>query len=130
MSMHFGGLLKRFREERKFTLRELEKLSGVDHSYIHRLETGEKASPSEDTVKALTKALKLDNRKAHILKLLVDHAAPDYLVEIVLEEPEYDPADFESVAAMSHRGRPKTKEDWRRLFNIVRETREEFERDG
>ena len=129
--MHFGALLKRFREERKFTLRELEKLSEVDHSYIHRLETGEKTSPSEDTVKALTRALKLDSRKALILKCLVNRSAPDDLVEIVLDEPEHDLADFESVTAMSHRGtRPKTKEDWRRLLNMVRETREEFEKDG
>ena len=129
--MHFGELLKRFREEREFTLRDLGKLSEVDHAYIHRLETGEKTAPSVNTVKALTKALKLDSRKAHILQFLVDQLVPDSLIEIVLEEPEYDLADFESVVVMSHRGmRPKTKVDWKRLLDMVREMREEFERDG
>lgn len=129
--MHFGELLKRFREEWQFTLRDLGKLSEVDHAYIYRLETGDKATPSDDTVKALTKALKLDSRKAHILKFLVGQSAPDGLIEIVLDEPEHDLEDFESVTAMSHRGtRPKTKEEWRRLLNMVRETREEFGKDG
>jgi transcriptional regulator with XRE-family HTH domain len=129
--MHFGELLKRFREERKLTLRDLGKLSEMDHAYIHRLETGEKAAPSDDTLKALTKALKLDNRKARILKFLINQSVPDILADTVLEEYEHDLADFESVVAMSHRGtRPKTKEDWRRLLNMVREMREEIEKDG
>ena len=129
--MHFGELLKRFREERKLTLRDLGKLSEVDHAYIHRLETGEKAAPSDDTVKSLTKALKLDSRQARIFKFLVNQSVPDILVYTVLEEHAHDFADFEAVVAMSHRGtRPKAKEDWRRLLNMVREMREEIERDG
>jgi HTH-type transcriptional regulator, competence development regulator len=129
--MHFGELLKRFREERQFTLRDLGKLSEVDHAYVYRLETGEKSTPSEDTIKALTKALKLDSRKAHMLSFLAVQEAPSGLVEIVLDEPEHDLADFESVAAMSHRGaRPKTRDDWRRLLGMVRGVREEFEKDG
>jgi len=129
--MDFGDLLKRFREERKFTLRDLGKLSELDHAYIHRLETGKKDTPSDDTLKALIKALKLDNREASVLRVLVDHPAPDDLVEFVLDEPEHDVADFQSVAAMSHRGaRPKTKEDWRRLLDMVREVRMEVEKDG
>lgn len=128
--MHFGELLRRCREERQFTLRELERLSEVDHSYIHRLETGERVAPSEDTVKALTKALKLDSRKANILTFLLTREVSDDLVDIVLNEPEHDLADFESVAGMSYRGtRPKTKEDWRRVLDRVRQAREEFAED-
>lgn len=129
--MHFGELLKRFREERQFTLRDLGKLSEVDHAYIYRLETGDKSSPSNETVKALTRALKLDSRHAQILRFLVDQPVPDDLVEIVLDGPEHDLDDFKSIVAMSYRGtRPKAKEDWRRLLNMVREVRQEIESDG
>jgi transcriptional regulator with XRE-family HTH domain len=129
--MDFGDLLKRFREERKFTLRDLGKLSDLDHAYIHRLETGKKDTPSDDTLKALTKALKLNSREANILRALLGHQAPDDLVQLVLDEPEHDVADFQSVAAMSHRGaKPKTKEHWRMLLNMVREVRVEVEKDG
>src|SRR5262249_33177261 len=100
----------------------------IDHAYIYRLETGEKVTPSDDTMKALVRALKLDSRKANILKFLIAHQVPDDLVEIVLNEPEHDLADFESVAVMSYRGaRPRAKEDWRRLLDRVRHAREEFE---
>jgi transcriptional regulator with XRE-family HTH domain len=129
--MDFGEMLKHLREARKFTLRDLGKLSGIDHAYVHRLETGKKDTPSDDTLKALIKALKLDSREASILKALVDYPAPDELVEFVLDEPQIEVADFQSVAAMSHRGaRPKTKEDWRRLLDMVREVRMEVEKDG
>ena len=129
--MHFGELLKRFREERQFTLRDLGKLSGVDHAYIYRLERGEKSAPSEDTIKALIKALKIDSRQARILRFLEDREVPYGLVETVMREPEHDLADFESVAAMSYRGaRPKDRGDWTRLLNMVREVRQEFEKDG
>ena len=129
--MHFGELLKRFREERQFTLRDLGKLSEVDHAYIYRLETGDKSAPSDETVKTLTRALKLDSRKAQILRFLMDQPIPGDLVEIVLDESEHDLDDFKSIVAMSHRGtRPKAKDDWRRLIKMIREVRQEIESDG
>lgn len=56
--MQFGSLLKALRERRSLTLRELSKLSGVDHAYIHCLECGKKRSPSAATLKKLSRALK------------------------------------------------------------------------
>ena len=37
-----GFLIRFLREQRGLSLRELGRLAGVDHAYIHRLETGEK----------------------------------------------------------------------------------------
>ena len=128
VSMHCGELLKHFRKKRQFTLRDLGKLSGLDHAYIHRLETGEETAPSEDTVKALPKALKLDSRKAHMLKCLIKQPVPASVVEIVLEEPQYALDDFAFVMTMGHRSmRPKINVDWKRLLARVREIREECE---
>lgn len=128
--MTFGELLKRFREERGFTLRDLGKLSGIDHAYIYRLETGEKETPSNEIVKTLTRALKLDSRRAHIWGFLVRQPVADDLVNLILEEPEYSPGDFESAAQMSFRGaRPRGKDAWRKLLHRIQEMREEFERD-
>jgi len=44
----FWICLRLFREERTLSLRELSTLSGVDHAYIHRLESGDKTAPSPD----------------------------------------------------------------------------------
>ena len=59
MSNSFGQTLRDYRERRGLSLRELQILSGVNYSYIHRLEAGVKLMPSKQTVDALSKALKL-----------------------------------------------------------------------
>ena len=68
--MSFGYALKKFREGRGLTLRELGKLCEIDHTYIHRLETEERNSPSEETVESLVRNLKLDGRRARMLRIL------------------------------------------------------------
>jgi len=129
--MTFGELLKRFREERKYTLRDISKLSDIDHAYIYRLETGGKGAPSEEVVTALVKALKLDSRRARILKFLVEQPVDDILVDLVLEEPEHSLEDFESAAKMSFRGaRPDSEEAWKKVLNRIRKIREDVEHDG
>ena len=128
--MTFGELLKHFREDRKYTLRDLGKLSDIDHAYIHRLETGEKEAPSDDVVTSLIKALKLGPRHARILEFLVGRVVDDTLVNVVLEESHHAVEDFESAAQMSFRGAPTNKDAWRKLLDRMKRTREDFERDG
>lgn len=128
--MRFGELLRRFREEQKLTLRDLGKTSGIDHAYIYRLESGEKEAPSDQVVNALTKALRLDRRRARMLRFLVKQSVDDALMDLVLEGHAYDVEDVESAACMSFRGtRPKSKEDWQKVLNRIRQMREELERD-
>lgn len=112
--MSFGYTLKRFREERGLSLRELGKLSGMDYAYIHRLEKGRKTAPSEDTVATLARTLKLDSRKTRMLRFLAGRDPRPELIEVFLEDYERPLEDFESLAQMSFRGkRPETKEEWR-----------------
>ena len=66
--MSLGYFLKHFREERGLSLRELATLSDINHAYIHRLEQGEKEYPSQQTLKALIAALKLDTQRADMLR--------------------------------------------------------------
>jgi HTH-type transcriptional regulator, competence development regulator len=127
----FGELLKRFREERQYTLRDLGKLSETDHAYIHRLETGEKEAPSDEVVTGLVKALKLDARRARLLEFLVGRVVDDLLVDLVLEESNHALEDFESAAQMSFRGTPlNSKDAWRKLLGRIKRTRQDFEVDG
>lgn len=113
--MSFGYALKKFREERGLSLREVGKLSGIDYAYIHRLEKGEKTSPSEETVEILSRTLKLDGRRARILRFLSGRVAPPRLINVFVEDSERPLDDFETLAQMSFRGtRPETEEEWRR----------------
>src|SRR5690349_13698470 len=120
--MNFGSALRRFREERTLSLRELATLSGVDHAYIHRLEAGDKTAPSEEVLEKLSRGLKLTMHKRRVLELLIARDVMDpHLFELALEVPER----FESIkvaATMSFRGaRPESKADWTEKLDQIEE---------
>lgn len=100
-----GAALRTLRERRTLSLREMAQLAAVDHAYVHRLETGEKASPSEELLARLLKALKPSARDADILKWLVQHpdCDPD-LVEYALSEPDVSLDVFATAAGVRYRG--------------------------
>jgi transcriptional regulator with XRE-family HTH domain len=111
--MNFGSALHYFREERTLSLRELATLSGVDHAYIHRLESGDKTAPSPDVLEKLARGLKLTAHRRRVLELLCERGDMDpHLFEVALELPDrYDTVKI--AAGMSFRGtRPESKADW------------------
>jgi transcriptional regulator with XRE-family HTH domain len=100
-----GLLLQHLRGERGLSLRELAQLSGVDHAYIHRLETGAKEAPSDDILSKLIRALKAAKREADMLRYLADHTETDpELVSHVVAEKSVEYAVFAMVAGAAHRG--------------------------
>lgn len=100
-----GVALKSLRERRTLSLRELSVLSGVDHAYVHRLETGEKTNPSQELVGKLLRVLKPEERDGQLVKWLVDHFDADpALVEHVLAHPSVSLDVFTAAAGMRHRG--------------------------
>ena len=121
----FGRLLRRLREGRGLSLRELSVLSAVDHAYIQRLERGEKESPSSEVVERLVRHLKPDEREAAILKILSKVDAPQDLVDFVLADKSVDPRDFQSAAQLSYRGKARAK--WAEVLLHIRAAREAIE---
>jgi transcriptional regulator with XRE-family HTH domain len=100
-----GVALKTLRERRTLSLREIGQLSSVDHAYVHRLESGEKANPSSDLVEKLLMVLKPSARDAALVMWLVDHAeANPLLVEFVLQDPSISIDIFSAAAGVRHRG--------------------------
>lgn len=100
-----GVALKTLRERRTLSLREIGQLSSVDHAYVHRLESGEKANPSSDLVEKLLKVLKPGERDAALVMWLVNHAEVDpLLVEFVMNEPSISIDIFSAAAGVRHRG--------------------------
>ncbi len=127
MPIGFGGLLERLRTEKGLSLRQLGQLADLDHAYVHRLETGEKADPSDDTVDSLIRALRPGERKARILKFLVQQPVDEDLLNYVLESSKVPIEDFESAARMRSRGRPIGKDAWERVLEQIRKIRETME---
>jgi len=100
-----GVALKTLRERRTLSLREVSQLSTVDHAYVHRLETGEKASPSQELISKLLRVLKPDERDAAMVRWLVDHADADpELVGFALLDPSISADVFAAAAGIRHRG--------------------------
>jgi transcriptional regulator with XRE-family HTH domain len=112
-AVDFGSALQFFREERHLSLRELGKLSDVDHAYIHRLESGDKAAPSGEILDKLSRALKLTSLKRQLLDVVMKSGPIDRaLFELALREPQRMGA-IQVVATMSFRGaRPQSEEEW------------------
>jgi transcriptional regulator with XRE-family HTH domain len=99
-----GLLLRKLRERRDLSVREVGQLSAVDHAYIYRLETGEKQSPSAEILGRLLRVLKPDAREAEMAKWLVEHESnPDWVAH-VLVTPDLTAEMFEMGASIRHRG--------------------------
>jgi transcriptional regulator with XRE-family HTH domain len=100
-----GVALRSLRERRTLSLREMSQLSTVDHAYVHRLETGEKASPTQELVAKLLKVLKPSERDMELVRWLVDHSDADPgLVEYVLADQSIQVEVFSAAAGIRHRG--------------------------
>ena len=113
--MSFGYVLKKFREERGLSLRELGKLCEIDHAYIHRLEKDEKTAPSEQVLDSFIRYLKLTHRRAALLRLLVGKSVNELLVDVFIEDEDRPLELLEPSYQMSFRGkRPETKDEWRK----------------
>jgi HTH-type transcriptional regulator, competence development regulator len=113
-----GVLLGRLREQRGLSLREMAQLSGVDHAYIYRLESGEKESPSQEILSKLIKHLKAGKREVDMLRYLAEHSESDPdLVEHVLGDQTVTFDVFAMVAGAAHRGK---KSDYAKLIARAR----------
>ena len=112
--MSFGYVLKKFRDERGLSLREFGKLCEIDHAYIHRLEKDEKTAPSDDVVESFVRNLKLSQRRAHLLRLLVGKTVNEQLVQVFILDEDRPLDLIDPLAKMSFRGkRPETLDEWR-----------------
>ena len=114
-----GFLLRSLRDNRGLSLREVAQLAGVDHAYIHRLETGAKESPSEEVLSKLIRTLKAGKREADILYYLATHTETDTrLVEHTLEDTTVTYEIFTATAGVAFRG--STRPDYPKLIQRVR----------
>ena len=99
-----GLLLRKLREARTLSTRELGQLAEIDHTYIYRLESGEKQAPSDDLLKRLLRVLKAGEREVEMAQWLASNDANPDWVEHTLMKPDLTAEMFEMGASMRHRG--------------------------
>lgn len=113
-----GFLLREMRSERGLTLREVAQLADIDHAYVQRLETGAKASPSDDVLRKLAKALRASKREIEMLSYLAKNPdAAGSLIEFVRKDLAITFEEFRGLATFAHRGaaRPDYATNLKRL---------------
>jgi transcriptional regulator with XRE-family HTH domain len=81
----FAALLKQLREGRNISQSRLADASGFDHSYVSRLESGNRA-PTREAVAKLAAALELDNGQRDSL-LAAAGFMPQRLESLFADEP-------------------------------------------
>lgn len=115
----FGVFLRKLREKRGLSLRELAQLAKIDHAYVYRLETGEKESPSDEALTKLIRALKTQKRDADMLRYLAHHSEVSVgLAEYALEDQTVTPEELGMAANMAFRG--PIRPDYRRAIERIR----------
>lgn len=98
-----GLLLRTLREIRGLSSRELGQLADIDHTYIYRLETGEKQSPSEEFLARLLRVLKAQPREVEMAQYMMKNEVNPDWVEHSLKT-DMTAEMFEMGASMRHRG--------------------------
>ncbi len=98
-----GLLLRKLREIRDLSSRELGQLAEVDHTYVYRLETGEKQSPSADVLARLLRVLRAQPREVEMAQFMMNNEVNPDWVEHVLPT-DMTAEMFEMGATMRHRG--------------------------
>lgn len=120
-----GVFLRHLREQRSLSLRELGQLAALDHAYIHRLEKGEKASPSAEVIERISRVLKSSPRDTRILQVLAESPGihPDF-VRGAIEDPSVSADEFVvSSSGMAFRStkRPDVKDLFKRARKFLNE---------
>lgn len=98
-----GLLLRKLREARDLSSRELGQLADIDHTYVYRLETGEKQSPSDDLLARLLRVLRAKPREVEMAQFMLNNEVnPDWVEHALVSELSAEA--FEMGATMRHRG--------------------------
>lgn len=100
-----GLWLKGLREKRKLSLRDLGQRSGVDHAYIHRLETGVKEAPSEEVLDRLATAMSASERDRDVLRYLARQTTVDpKILEFVRNDQSISAEEVQMLSTVVNRG--------------------------
>jgi transcriptional regulator with XRE-family HTH domain len=119
----FSAALKKMRERRNLSGRELSLLAKIDHAYESRLESGEKTNPSDEAVEKLLRGLKPSDRDTRMFWWLAEHpdTNPEWVL-YVLDEASATIEEFTAGAAMVNRGNvPSPEKILERVRKILSE---------
>lgn len=121
--MELSGFLTAMRERAELSLRALQdRADDLSHTYIYRLEKGDRDSPSPEVQQRLSAALRLNEREQQVLELLVQQPVDDALYRIMMADHTIPWEDLRDVARLSFRGeRPTTEDAWMKRIRMIQD---------
>src|SRR5699024_5295192 len=99
----FGSYIRKLRNDRELTIRQLELYSGVSNSYLSQLENGKRGIPSPEIIRKLSKGLKVDYNDLMI--------KAGYVEEEGNEEVDEEFEEFVRDLRRWHKEGPKSKQE-------------------
>ena len=108
--LDFGKHLKRLRESRGYSIRQLAYKSGVSYGQISRVEQGTRGTPKPETIEKLAKGLGISYDYLMELAGYVEPEKPDQPVEMT---------EFLRNANVLFLGQPLTKQDKQRVEDVL-----------
>jgi transcriptional regulator with XRE-family HTH domain len=121
--MELSGFLATMRGREELSLRALkDRAEELDHTYIYRLEKGDRGAPSQEVRQRLGAALRLDEREQQVLELLAEQPVDDALYRIMMTDRTVPWDDLRDVARLSFRGeRPTTEDAWMKRIRMIQD---------
>lgn len=77
MSIEFGAAFQDLREQAGITMTDLSRQTGLSRSHLYRLESGESATPSMETLNSLAAALGVEPEVLYDIAWATTGSAPD-----------------------------------------------------
>lgn len=109
----YGQLVRMYREFHGITLRDLGDKTGLDFTYLSRIENGHYA-PSESAIQDISNALEID--VPHIAQCLIAGKIPEIIQRDLLERNEWQvTALFQAIL-----GNTYTHDEWELVLVLLR----------
>lgn len=108
--MEFGKHLRRLRESRGYSIRQLSMRSGVSFGQISKIENGRRGVPKPETIEKLSNGLGVDY---DYLMSLAGYVSNDETAETM------ELTEFLKKANVLYHGTPLTEEDKKRVEDVL-----------
>lgn len=117
--MEFGKSLKKLRESKGYSLRQLSIKSGVSYGQIAKIENGTRGTPKPKTIEKLAKGLGVSYDYLMELAGYVENDNPDNADKPDKPERPIELTEFLKNANVLFHGQPLTEQDKQRVEDVL-----------
>lgn len=121
-----GERIRRYREDKQWTLSKLARKAGISKAYLFQLESGQSKRPSGETLFKMAQALgvTMADLMGKQIERKQEVEIPPSLQQFAEAHAEVPETDIEMLATIKFRGdRPKSVARWEYIYRSIRMSR-------